>query len=144
MRLHLIAMMAGALALSACGATTPHPTTPGGSGGGGIEEPGQRPNEVEQLRPQAAAQTVTVRSTQGLIVAELAYNTAAEAVRTAVTTGVVRPGSPTALQLRQLNTTASRALEVARTARSSVDRAAALAQAVDAIASLRQLTPGVR
>lgn len=126
MRLHLMA--AACLALAACGTVASGPpATPSTTA----------PSPVVT----STFDTVEVTGTQGLIVAELAYNTAATGVKTAVQVGLVKPGSPLAVTIRGLNRTASDALEVARGARTKVERAVAVARALGAIASLSTATP---
>lgn len=133
MRMRMLAgwpAVLGALALVSCAAGPPPASS-------------ASPPAASPTSPTSIADTITVRGTQGLIIAELAYNTAGNAVLTATRVGLVRPGTPLAARLRDLNSTASRALEVARSTRSSVEQAAAVAKAMTAIVSLRQATPAV-
>lgn len=127
--------LVGALALAACG---PHTAGPPATPSTTAPSPG--PDGYQPQMP-TTFDTVEVTGTQGLIVAELAYNTAATGVKTAVQVGLVKPGSPLAVTIRGLNRTASDALEVARGARTKVERAAAVARALGAIASLSTATP---
>lgn len=131
MRLRAFAGMLGALALLACSAQVEGPATPNSSA----------PSPAAPATAASTVDAVTVRGTQGLIVAELAYETAATSLKTAVSLGLVRPGSPLALRLRGYNQSASRALEVARSARSAAEQAAAVTRAMTAIASLGAETP---
>lgn len=131
MRLHLLAGLALALCLPACASTVDRPAAPASTAA---------PPTAEAATP-TILDTVTVRGTQGLIVAELAYNTAAQAVVTGVKVGLIRPGTPLAAAIRDLNHRASVALEAARATRSAVEQARHVRSALELIAQLSGLTP---
>jgi hypothetical protein len=124
MRVYHQLVLACALAISAC--------APFVSGG---------PAAPAATAPPTTFDTIEITGTQGLIVAELAYNSAATAVKTSVEVGLIKPGTPLAATLRDLNRKASIALETARGARTKVERAAAIGDALAAIASLGTSTP---
>lgn len=133
--MRMILLCAVSLALSAC-------ATPVGNGSppsDAVLIPGHAPDTSSAASPLT---TVTVKATQALIVAELAYNTAGNVVLAATQSGLIRPGSPTAVRIRAINADIQRALEVARTASSAAEQTEAIASAVGSIALLRSLVPG--
>lgn len=116
---HFIAA-AMALALVACGTGSPSPhSTPG---------------PIESV-----TDTITIKGTQGLILAELAYNTAAHTALSGVQAGLIKGDA--AVQVRALNLKALNALAAAKVAQSASDQAAHVAEAMDAITGLRALAP---
>lgn len=119
-------ILAGLLALSACAAGLP-----------AVQTPGAPPTTTSP----STLEIVTIAGTKGLIVAELAYNTAARAVVTATNAGLIRPGTPLGDRVRAANRDVSAALEVARTARTAADRSAAIRRALEGVATLGTLTP---
>lgn len=119
-RLVLGIAMAAMLALAGCGQSAPDP----------ISTPAPSPSITD---------TITIKGTQGLILAELAYNTAANMAFAGVRAGAIKGDAAT--EVRTLNRTALTALSAAKGAQSAAIQAREVAAAFDAIAGLRALTP---
>lgn len=124
-------LFAAALSIAACSSGPPAPSP------SNVATPAA---EAAPVKASGVA-AVTVPATKGLILAELAYNTAGTTIVKLTQAGLIVPGSPAALTIRDLNRKASRALEVARAARSVGDQAAAVARAVNAVADLSAALP---
>jgi len=105
--------------------------------------PSPAPPAMDAPSPVAAvADRVTIEGTRGLVIAELAYNTAARITLAGVEAGLIK--GEAAATARTLNTRAMTALHAAKTAQTAAVQARAVSQAIDAIASLRAISESPR
>lgn len=106
------------------------------AGCGGVNNPEAQstPGAVSDF-----ADTVTVRGTQALVLAELAYNTAQSLAKAAVLTGRIR--GEDASRVRGLNRTITAALVAGKAAQSAAERASEAGKAMVAIAELQSFIP---
>lgn len=100
--------------------------------GCGLAPPSSNPDAV------AVAESVTIEGTRGLVLAELAYNTAAKVTLASVENGLLKGDA--IVRARVLNTAAMEALERAKSAQTKAAQALAVAEAIDAITDLKGLT----
>lgn len=101
---------------------------------------GCSPGPDPQSTPAAGfAETITIAGTKGLVIAELAYNTANPAAQAAVRAGLVKGDS--AARMRELNRRILAALATAKATQSAAVQASEVGKAIDAIAELKNLTP---
>lgn len=83
----------------------------------------------------AVADIVEIESTRALIVAELAYQSVAQAALAGIQSGLIQHND--AVAVRNLNRTATAALVAAKAAHSATVRAAEVAKLIDATAAMR-------
>lgn len=102
--------------------------------GCGLSPPVTTPDAV------AVADRVTVEGTRGLILAELAYNSAASLTLAAANSGLIK--GEDAQRVRAINATAFGALQRAKAAQTSAAQALEVAAAMNAIADLSAVAQG--
>ena len=92
--------------------------------------------------PVLLTDKVRLTATRTLVDAELGYATVGQSLKAAVTSGLLKPGSATAIKLADLYATAGRGLEVARSTNDYATKVAEAAKAGGILNALKALIPG--